>query len=317
MNVMVTGGAGYIGSHTVRALHESGDIPVVFDNLSTGHRELVKDAELVLGDVRDTELLKNTIEHHQIEAVIHFAAHSLVGESMTKPAKYLRDNLDMTVSVLEAMVQTDCRTIVVSSSAAVYGTPARVPITEDDLLMPTNPYGQSKVFMEQAVEWYEKLHGFRAARLRYFNAAGAHPDGDLREMHNPETHLIPLALRAAVDPGFTLSLYGTDYPTPDGTCIRDYIHVCDLASAHLMALKTLERDGKGFVCNLGIGQGYSVRQVIRAVEKATGRAVKHRECERRAGDPPVLVARAIRAGQLMGWEARYKQLDEIVSSVPR
>ncbi len=315
MKILITGGAGYIGSHTVRVLNENGETPVVLDNLSTGHRELVKDSELVIGDVRDTELVKNTIKKRQIEAVIHFAANSLVGESMSKPAKYLRDNLDMTISVLEAMAGTNCQIIVVSSSAAVYGTPERIPITEDDILSPTNPYGQSKLFMEQAIEWYEKLYGFRAARLRYFNAAGAHPDGDLKEMHNPETHLIPLVIRAAINPEFTLSVFGTDYLTPDGTCIRDYIHVCDLASAHLMAIRALERDKKGFVCNLGIGQGYSVRQVINAIEMTIGRKVKYRECDRRIGDPPVLVACATRAKQLMGWEANYKYLRQIVDFV--
>jgi UDP-glucose 4-epimerase len=315
LKILITGGAGYIGSHTVRVLNENGETPVVLDNLSTGHRELVKDSELVIGDVRDTELVKNTIKKRQIEAVIHFAANSLVGESMSKPAKYLRDNLDMTISVLEAMAGTNCQIIVVSSSAAVYGTPERIPITEDDILSPTNPYGQSKLFMEQAIEWYEKLYGFRAARLRYFNAAGAHPDGDLKEMHNPETHLIPLVIRAAINPEFTLSVFGTDYLTPDGTCIRDYIHVCDLASAHLMAIRALERDKKGFVCNLGIGQGYSVRQVINAIEMTIGRKVKYRECDRRIGDPPVLVACATRAKQLMGWEANYKYLRQIVDFV--
>ena len=315
MKILITGGAGYIGSHTVRVLNENGETPVVLDNLSTGHRELVKDSELVIGDVRDTELVKNTIKKRQIEAVIHFAANSLVGESMSKPAKYLRDNLDMTISVLEAMAGTNCQIIVVSSSAAVYGTPERIPITEDDILSPTNPYGQSKLFMEQAIEWYERLYGFRAARLRYFNAAGAHPDGDLKEMHNPETHLIPLVIRAAINPEFTLSVFGTDYLTPDGTCIRDYIHVCDLASAHLMAIRALERDKKGFVCNLGIGQGYSVRQVINAIEMTIGRKVKYRECDRRIGDPPVLVACATRAKQLMGWEANYKYLRQIVDFV--
>jgi UDP-glucose 4-epimerase len=315
LKILITGGAGYIGSHTVRVLNENGETPVVLDNLSTGHRELVKDSELVIGDVRDTELVKNTIKKRQIEAVIHFAANSLVGESMSKPAKYLRDNLDMTISVLEAMAGTNCQIIVVSSSAAVYGTPERIPITEDDILSPTNPYGQSKLFMEQAIEWYERLYGFRAARLRYFNAAGAHPDGDLKEMHNPETHLIPLVIRAAINPEFTLSVFGTDYLTPDGTCIRDYIHVCDLASAHLMAIRALERDKKGFVCNLGIGQGYSVRQVINAIEMTIGRKVKYRECDRRIGDPPVLVACATRAKQLMGWEANYKYLRQIVDFV--
>lgn len=315
MKILITGGAGYIGSHTVRVLNENGETPVVLDNLSTGHRELVKDSELVIGDVRDTELVKNTIKKRQIEAVIHFAANSLVGESMSKPAKYLRDNLDMTISVLEAMAGTNCQIIVVSSSAAVYGTPERIPITEDDILSPTNPYGQSKLFMEQAIEWYEKLYGFRAARLRYFNAAGAHPDGDLKEMHDPETHLIPLVIRAAINPEFTLSVFGTDYLTPDGTCIRDYIHVCDLASAHLMAIRALERDKKGFVCNLGIGQGYSVRQVINAIEMTIGRKVKYRECDRRIGDPPVLVACVTRAKQLMGWEANYKYLRQIVDFI--
>lgn len=317
MNVLVTGGAGYIGCHTVRALQENGDTPVVLDNLETGHRRLAKDAELIEGDVRDTELVKETIAKHRIEAVIHFAAHSLVGESMVKPEMYLRDNVDMAVAVCHAMAQTGCRTIVLSSSAAVYGTPARVPITEDDPLVPTNPYGQSKVFMEQAVNWYERIYGIRAACLRYFNAAGAHPKGDLKELHDPETHLVPLALQAVSDPDFTLSLYGTDYPTPDGTCIRDYIHVCDLATAHLLALKALERDNKGFVCNLGIGQGFSVRQVIRAVEKVTGRPVKYRECDRRPGDPPVLVAKAVRAGLLLGWEPKYRDLEGIVGSAWR
>lgn len=314
MRILVTGGAGYIGSHTVKALYENGDTPIVLDNFSTGYRELARNAELVIGDVRDTEQVKNTIQKYQIEAVIHFAANSLVGESMSKPAKYLRDNLDMTISVLEAMSQTYCRNIVVSSSAAVYGTPANVPITEEDSLAPTNPYGQSKLFMEQAVEWYEKLHDIRAARLRYFNAAGAHPDGSLREMHNPETHLIPLAIRAAYDPDFTLSLYGIDYPTSDGTCIRDYVHVCDLASAHVLALDILERNNKGFVCNLGIGQGYSVLQAITAVESVSGRKVKYQVCPRRAGDPPVLVAKVTKAKVLMGWEAQYRDLNQIVAT---
>jgi UDP-glucose 4-epimerase len=312
MKVLVTGGAGYIGSHTVRALKLNGDIPIVIDNLSSGHSELVKGTELIMGDIRDSELLEETIRNHKIDSIIHFAANSLVGESMTKPAKYLRDNLDMTISVLEAMVSTDCRNIVVSSSAAVYGIPAHIPITEDDSLIPVNPYGQSKLFMEQVVEWYVKLFGLRAARLRYFNAAGAHPDGDLKELHNPETHLIPLTIRAAFDPSFTLNLFGTDYPTPDGTCIRDYVHVCDLASAHVLALQTLERDKTSFICNLGIGHGYSVREVINAVEIVTGRKVKYLECKRRVGDPPMLVAQAIAARQLIGWQPKYNKIEQMV-----
>ncbi len=314
MRVLVTGGAGYIGSHTVKALVEEGYKAVVLDSLQRGHAAAVRGAELVAGDTGDRELLRTLFKERDIEAVMHFAASSLVGESVEKPADYYYNNVVKGLVLLDAMVECGVRFLVFSSTAAVYGEPVRTPITEDHPTMPTNPYGATKLALEGAMRWYSEAYGLRFISLRYFNAAGADPAGSMGEDHRPETHLVPLVLKAAMGAVPQLTVYGTDYPTPDGTCIRDYIHVSDLASAHILALGALAKGADSRAYNLGNGSGYSVLEVIKTAEKVTGRPVPVRYGPRRAGDPAVLVACADKAKAELGWRPRFASLEEIVES---
>ncbi len=312
MNVLVTGGAGYIGSHTVKALVEAGHHVVVFDDLSTGHRASVAGVPFVQGDVTRREDLLDALKRYSIDAVMHFAAKSLVGESMQDPAKYYVNNVAGGVTLLEALREAGVETIIFSSTAAVYGEPESIPIPEEHPLRPTSVYGRTKLMFEQMLEDYRRVYGLRYAALRYFNAAGADPGGQIGEDHDPETHLIPIVLQAALGQREAVTIFGTDYDTPDGTCIRDYIHVTDLADAHVLALEALKAGGPGGVYNLGNGNGFSVRQVIEAAERVVGAKIPVKEGDRRAGDPAVLVASSEKARRELGWKPRFTDLDEIV-----
>ncbi|KAI9029490.1 UDP-glucose 4-epimerase [Hyaloraphidium curvatum] len=309
--VLVTGGAGYIGSHTCKALAAAGYVPVVLDTLGGGHAEDVRWGPLVRACVGDRAAVERALREHAISAVVHFAAHAYVGESMADPGKYFSNNVANSLELLEAMRSAGVRTIVFSSSCATYGAPDAVPIHEDAIQRPVNPYGESKLFLERALHWHSLAHGLKYVALRYFNAAGADPDGELGERHDPETHLVPLAVAAALG-GPALQVLGTDYPTPDGTAVRDYVHVADLADAHVRALGYLFSGGPPTCLNLGTGRGRSVREVVAAVERAAGRPVPCVDAPRRAGDPPALVAAPGRAGELLGWEPRCSDLDTIV-----
>jgi len=310
VKILVSGGAGYIGSITAELLLQQGHGVTVVDNLSRGHRSAVPaKARFIEEDIRNLERMKGILEEFAIECVMHFSAASLVGESMRDPGEYFGNNVVGVIRLLEAMARTQARRFIFSSTAATYGEPARVPITEDEPVRPTNPYGESKAMCERVLAWYEAIHGIRYAALRYFNAAGASPAHG--EDHDPETHLIPLALAAAAGKRRELAIFGRDYPTPDGTCIRDYIHVLDLAAAHALALEKLGGVGER-VFNLGNGNGYSVLEVVRSVERVTGRAVPTRDEPRRPGDPARLVASAARARAVLGWEPRHGELDSII-----
>ena len=311
MVVLVIGGAGYIGSHTARALKAAGHDVIIFDNLSTGYEFLAAGFKLVQGDVLDKSALASVLSG--CDAIMHFAAHAYVGESVTNPRKYFRNNVEGGLALLNAAVDAGINKIIFSSTCAVYGVPAKVPIDENIPRQPVNPYGVSKLFFEQALEAYDRAYGFRYASLRYFNAAGADESGEIGELHEPETHLIPLALRAAAGVGPALQVFGSDYPTPDGTCIRDYIHVNDLASAHLRALEHLATGKESVAVNVGTGAGASVREIISAVEKVTGKSVPHTMVPRRPGDPPALVANPAKAQSLLNWKAT-RGLNEIVST---
>lgn len=313
-SVLVTGGAGYIGSHTCKMLARAGHLPVVFDNLSRGHREAVRWGPLVEGDLADSERLAATIESHRISAVMHFAALAYVGESVVNPALYYRNNLSGTLSLLEAMRQTGVDKIVFSSTCATYGIPEIVPIQETAPQLPVNPYGETKLAIERALRWYGGAYGMRSMSLRYFNAAGADPEGEIGELHEPETHLVPLVLQTALGQRSHIDIYGTDYPTVDGTAIRDYIHVDDLAEAHLRALEHLCAGNEGAQLNLGTGSGHSVREVIAAAEAISGRPVARREVARRPGDAPVLVAEPRLAAEQLGWRPRCSDLETIIST---
>ena len=314
MRVLVTGGAGYIGSHTCKGLARAGYEPVVLDNLSSGHRWAVKWGPLVEGDLADTDLIKQVIKDHHIEAVLHFAASLYVGESMIEPRKYFWNNVVNTLRLLDAMLETGVKRLVFSSSAATYGNPSIVPIPENHPCVPANPYGESKLFTERAMQWYGLAYGLCWVALRYFNAAGADLDGELGEEHDPETHLIPLVIQAALGRRPYVEVYGTDYPTPDGTAIRDYIHIVDLADAHVRALRHLEAGGEGEALNLGTGEGHSVREVIQAVGRLCDGRVPVRDAPRRPGDPPVLLADPSRANKDLGWQPQHPDLDSIVRS---
>jgi UDP-arabinose 4-epimerase len=312
--IMVTGGAGYIGSHACKALARAGYEPIAYDSLVRGHREAVRWGPLVEGDLADRALLTETIRRFDIGAVMHFAAFAYVGESMTQPELYFRNNVVNSLGLLETMRETGVQRMVFSSTCATYGIPEVVPIAEDAPQRPVNPYGESKLMIERALHWHSVGHGLAYVALRYFNAAGADPDGEAGERHEPETHLIPLVLQAARGQRAEIEIYGSDYPTPDGTAIRDYIHVADLADAHVRALAYLEKGGASTALNLATGRGYSVREVIAAAERVTGRRVPRREVARRTGDPPALVADATRARQFLGWIPRFSGLDSIIAS---
>jgi UDP-glucose-4-epimerase GalE len=299
--VLVVGGAGYIGSHTARALKRAGHEVIIFDNLSTGFARLATGFELVKGDILDSAALAKVLP--RVDAIMHFAAHCYVGESVTNPRKYFHNNVEGGLSLLNAALDAGVKKIIFSSTCAVYGEPAKVPIEENTVRNPVNPYGVTKFIFEQALESYDRAYGIRFANLRYFNAAGADESGEIGELHDPETHLIPLALRAAAGLGPELNVFGSDYPTPDGTCIRDYIHVNDLASAHVKALEHLAAGKESFAVNVGTGNGHSVQEVISAVEDVTGKKVPRKMGPRRPGDPPALVANPAKAQALLNWKA--------------
>lgn len=315
MNILVTGGAGYIGSHVVEELQKSGFTPIVYDNFSTGHAAAVpEDVQLVEGDIHDVRFAKHIMEQFEIDAVIHFAASSLVGESMVDPAKYYFNNVEGSLHLLEAMRGAGVDRIVFSSTAAVYGEPEQVPITEDSKLQPTNVYGRSKLMIEKMLADYDMAYDFRYVALRYFNAAGASPTRDIGEDHNPESHLIPLILKTAQGVRKQVAIFGTDYPTEDGTCIRDYIHVCDLAKAHVLALQHLLKGGSSRVYNLGSENGFSVRQMIDCAKKVTAVDFTVVEEARRAGDPAVLIASSEKIRSELGWIPEHSSVEEVIGT---
>ncbi len=309
--MLVTGGAGYIGSHASKALHRAGYPVVVFDNLMAGHREAVQFGEFVLGDITDLAAVRRALRDHGITAVMHFAAYLDVGESVREPAKYYRNNVTGALTVLEAMALEGVKHFVFSSTCATYGEPVETPISELHPQQPINSYGESKLAVERALPHFERAHGIHSAALRYFNAAGADPDGEIGEDHSPEIHLIPRAIEAATG-GRGLLVFGDDYPTPDGTCLRDYIHVCDLADAHVKALEAIFDTGTSRIYNLGTGHPHSVREVIDAVERVSGRRVPWTLAPRREGDPAVLYAAAHKAQRELRWTPRFADLETIV-----
>ena len=312
--ILITGGAGYIGSHSAKILAQSGYYPVVFDNFSFGHRWAVNWGPFVEGDLNNSELVKSTIKKYSIEAVIHFAANAYVGESVANPLKYFNNNVANTINLLNAMNDTGVKNIVFSSTCAVYGVPVSVPIAEDHPTDPISPYGDSKLFVERMLKRVGNAYNFQWACLRYFNASGADPEGEIGESHDPETHLIPLILYSILGKIPRVYVYGTDYDTPDGTPIRDYIHVLDLARAHVQALEQIMSGSENFVCNLGTGNGHSVREVINCTEKITGKSVPYQEVARRNGDPPVLFADSSKARKLLDWEPVYDDLESIIET---
>ena len=318
MAILVCGGAGYIGSHAVHALIEKGEQVVIVDNLQTGHRgALNPKAKFYEGDIRDASVLDKIFTENKVEAVIHFAANSLVGESMEKPLLYFNNNVYGMQVLLEAMVRHGVDKIVFSSTAAVYGEPKCVPIHEDDETCPTNTYGETKLTREKMMKWVSRANGVRYVSLRYFNAAGALPDGSIGEDHATETHLIPLILQVPTGRRDHITVFGDDYPTPDGTCLRDYIHVVDLADAHVLALEYLRKGGASDIFNLGNGQGFSVKEMIAAAEKATGRSIKVEIGARRAGDPAQLIASSEKARSVLGWKPQFTDVEQVIGTAWR
>lgn len=313
-NILVTGGAGYIGSHTAKALSSAGYTPVVIDNFSMGHKWAVRWGPLVQADLADRLALEQTLRDYRIEGVVHFAASAYVGESMKLPHVYFRNNSINTLNLLEAMLSVGVKRIVLSSTCATYGNPTRIPIPEDHPQIPVNPYGESKLFIEKVLHWYEQAFGFKWVALRYFNAAGADLQGEIGEDHTPETHLIPLAIEVAMGKRKALEIFGTDYPTPDGTAVRDYVHVGDLAVAHLLAWQYLMKGSESRAFNIGTGSGYSVLEVIDAIEERAGGCIAVSRSPRRAGDPPQLIADAAAATQLLGWRPAHSSLRCIVAT---
>jgi len=312
--ILVTGGAGFIGSHACKALAKAGYTPVVYDNLSRGHRDAVRWGGLEVGDLLDGARVREVLERHRPEAVLHFAAYAYVGESMAEPGMYWRNNVAGSLSLLEAMRECGTPRIVFSSTCATYGNPLETPISESHPQRPVNPYGESKLAVERMLEGYRHAHGLASISLRYFNAAGCDPDGEIGEEHEPEPHLIPRAILAVLGKVPELEVYGDDWDTPDGTCVRDYIHVEDLARAHVLALAALGEGRAPGACNLGNGRGYSVREVIEAVERVAGTRVPHRVAGRRAGDPSILVGGSALAERTLGWRPRRGDLDSMVRS---
>ncbi|MEA5619560.1 UDP-glucose 4-epimerase GalE [Cronbergia sp. UHCC 0137] len=314
--ILVTGGAGYIGSHAVLALKQAGYEVVILDNLVYGHRDLVEQVlqvELIEGDISDRSLLDQLFQTHDISAVMHFSAYAYVGESVTDPAKYYRNNVVGTLTLLEAMLAASINKFVFSSTCATYGVPQFIPIPEHHPQHPINPYGATKLMVEQILGDFDLAYGLKSVRFRYFNAAGADPSGNLGEDHNPETHLIPLVLMTALGKREHISIFGTDYETADGTCIRDYIHVSDLADAHVLGLEYLLNEGESEVFNLGNGNGFSVREVINAVEEVTGKVISIKESDRRPGDPPILIGSSEKARKILGWQPQYPGIKDIVA----
>ncbi len=315
-SILVTGGAGYIGSHTVLALKQAGYEVVILDNLVYGHRDLVEQVlqvELIEGDTSDRTLLDNLFQTRNFAAVIHFSAYAYVGESVTDPAKYYRNNVLGTLTLLESMLAASIKNFVFSSTCATYGVPNFIPITEDHPQNPINPYGATKLMVERILTDFDVAYNLKSVRFRYFNAAGANPEGLLGEDHHPETHLIPLVLQTALGKRESITIFGTDYPTPDGTCIRDYIHVNDLADAHILGLEYLLNGGESEVFNLGNGNGFSVKEVIAAAEDVTGMVIPVQECERRPGDPPALIGTSEKAQKILNWQPQYPGIKDIVS----
>ena len=313
----MTGGAGYIGSHTCKALANAGYLPVSVDNLVHGHEWAVKWGPLVRADLGDSNALNGAFSTHKPIAVLHFAAYAYVGESVTAPGKYYRNNVAGTLNLLDAMLRHECRHLVFSSTCATYGNPVTVPISEDQEQRPINPYGWSKLMVEQILRDHDRAHGLRFFALRYFNAAGADPHGEIGEDHTPETHLIPLAIEAALGRRECVEIYGTDYPTPDGSAVRDYIHVSDLADAHERALARLLDGASSSLLNVGTGKGHSVREVIETVRRVSGKSFPVKYAPRRPGDPPMLVADPRRAADLLDWRARFLDLESMVSTACR
>ena len=313
-NILVTGGAGYIGSHTAKTLAAAGYTPVVLDDLSTGNSWAVQWGPLIKGNIGDDSLVRRTIERYEIRAAIHLAASAYVGESMNNPRKYFHNNVRNSLSLLDSLLACGVDRLIFSSTCAVYGVPQTEALDEEHPQAPVNPYGESKLFIEKACQWYEAAHDFRYVSLRYFNAAGADPSGVIGESHNPETHLIPLAIGTALGSYPELRVYGTDFPTADGTAVRDYVHVSDVAAAHVSALQYLEAGGASERINLGCGNGVSVREVIQTVERLSGAPIATREEERRPGDPPALIASAKRAEKVLGWKPSFTDIESIIST---
>jgi UDP-glucose 4-epimerase len=314
--ILVTGGAGYIGAHAVLALQKAGYQVIVLDNLSYGHPELIQDrlqAELLVADISDRTFLDNLFATRQIDAVMHFAAFIAVGESVQEPAKYYRNNVVGTLTLLEAMIAANIKKFVFSSTCAVYGMPKEVPMTENHPIQPLSPYAASKRVVEQMLGDFDQAYGLKSVIFRYFNASGAEPTGLLGEDHDPETHLIPLALLTTLKKREFLSIFGTDYDTPDGTAVRDYIHICDLADAHILGLEYLLQGGESNLFNLGNGNGFSVREVIETTKKVTGLPLPVKEGDRRAGDAPILVGSSEKAQKILGWQPQYADLEKIIS----
>lgn len=314
MKVLVTGGAGYIGSHTCKALAQKGVEPVTLDDLSVGAREAVRWGELIEGDFGNPALLRDVFARHKFEAVFHFAASASVGESVRDPRTFYRNNVGNSLNLLDAMLDAGVKTMIFSSSAATYGNPVKTPMPEDHPQQPINPYGETKLAIEHVLRWYGDAYGLRWVAFRYFNAAGADPGGEIGERHNPEEHLIPRIIQAVLGQIPQVQIYGTDYPTPDGTAVRDYIHVTDLADAHVLGLEYLKKGGESAAFNLGTSKGHSVREVIEMVEKVSSRKVPFSEAPRRAGDPPVLVADGSKAARAFGWQPQHPGLEAIVQT---
>ena len=315
MTVLVLGGAGYIGSHTVYELIDKGEDVVIVDNLETGYKEAVHPkARFYQGDIRNREFVDKVFEKEKIDAVIHFAANSLVGESMTNPLKYYDNNLNGTKVLLESMIAHDVKKIVFSSTAATYGEPEKVPILETDKTEPTNCYGETKLSMEKMFKWTDKAHGLKYVSLRYFNACGAHKSGEIGEAHNPETHLIPLVLQVPNKKREAINIYGDDYDTKDGTCVRDYIHVTDLAQAHILAVDYLVKGGESDIFNLGNGVGFTVKEIVEAAEEVTDSNIPAVITPRRAGDPAKLIASSEKAKKILGWKPEFEDVKEIIAT---
>ena len=313
--ILVCGGAGYIGSHAVRQLIDRGEEVIIVDNLETGHEDAIHpQAKFYKVDIRDEEALDKVFAENKIDEVIHFAANSLVGESMTNPLKYFNNNVHGTEILLKVMVAHDVKKIVFSSTAATYGEPKNIPILESDETNPTNAYGETKLCMEKMMKWADKAHGVKYISLRYFNVAGAHESGEVGEDHNPETHLIPLILQVPLGKREFISIFGDDYETHDGTCIRDYIHVTDLADAHILAVHKLREGSESNIYNLGSGNGFTVKEMIETARKVTGHEIPAKVCERRAGDPAKLVASSEKARRELGWVPKHENVEDMISS---
>ncbi|MFY9295771.1 MAG: UDP-glucose 4-epimerase GalE [Caldicoprobacterales bacterium] len=317
MAVLITGGAGYIGSHTVKYFTEKDEEIIIVDNLQSGHRESIEDNTFYNIDIRDKDEMDKIFKKHNIEGVIHFAANSLVGESMKKPYEYYHNNVYGMLCLLDIMKKNNVNKIVFSSTAAVYGEPKSIPILEEDITSPTNAYGETKLAMENMMKWFDIAYGVKYISLRYFNAAGAYEDGSIGEVHNPETHLIPLILQVPLGQREKIYVFGDDYPTEDGTCVRDYIHVMDLASAHYLAFEYLREGNSSDIFNLGNGNGYSVKEVIKRAREVTGHPIPAEIVERRPGDPAVLVASSKKIKDILKWEPKFESLEKIIEDAWR